>query len=148
MSIGIISFYGAQIAEIWRQLDLLEFAIRDAEGYRIIPKYRYATDHMGRQVERVQIGTVDSFQGKEFDVVILSLTRCNNHVTSADEEALRRKYGFLTLINRLCVAMSRQRRLLIVAGDEKMVEEIPDGVASLAPLRGFLALSRSSYGRV
>ena len=148
MSIGIISFYGAQIAEIWRQLDLLEFAIRDAEEYRIIPKYRYATDHMGRQVERVQIGTVDSFQGKEFDVVILSLTRCNNHVTSADEEALRRKYGFLTLINRLCVAMSRQRRLLIVAGDEKMVEEIPDGVASLAPLRGFLALSRSSYGRI
>jgi len=76
------------------------------------------------------------------------LTRCNNHKASADEEALRRKYGFLTLINRLCVAMSRQRRLLIVAGDEKMVEEIPDGVANLAPLREFLALSRSNYGRV
>ncbi len=148
MSLGIISFYGAQIAEIWRQLEQLEFAIRDADGFRIIPKYRYATDHRGRQVERVQIGTVDSFQGKEFDVVILSLTRCNNHKASADAEALRRKYGFLTLINRLCVAMSRQRRLLIVAGDEKMVEEIPDGVPNLAPLRGFLALSRSSYGRV
>jgi hypothetical protein len=148
MSIGIISFYGAQIAEIWRQLEQLGLAIRDADGYRIIQKYRYATDHMGRQAERVQIGTVDSFQGKEFDVVILSLTRCNSHKPSADEEALRRKYGFLTLINRLCVAMSRQRRLLIVAGDEKMAEDIPDGVPSLAPLREFLAMTRSDDGRI
>lgn len=148
MSIGIISFYGAQIAEIWRQLEQLGLAIRDADGYRIIQKYRYATDHMGRQAERVQIGTVDSFQGKEFDVVILSLTRCNSHKAAADEEALRRKYGFLTLINRLCVAMSRQRRLLIVAGDEKMAEDIPDGVPSLAPLREFLAMTRSDDGRV
>jgi len=148
MSIGIISFYGAQIAEIWQQLDQLGLAIRDADGYRIIQKLRYATDHVGRQAERVQIGTVDSFQGKEFDVVILSLTRCNNHKASVDEEALRRKYGFLTLINRLCVAMSRQRRLLIVAGDERMVEDIPGGVPSLEPLREFLALSRSDDGRV
>jgi hypothetical protein len=148
MSIGIISFYGAQIAEIWKQLDQLGIAIRDADGFRIIQKYRYATDHMGRQAERVQIGTVDSFQGKEFDVVILSLTRCNNHPASADEEALRRKYGFLTLINRLCVAMSRQRRLLVVAGDEKMAKDIPDGVPSLAPLREFLAMSRSNDGHV
>ncbi len=148
MSIGIISFYGAQIAEIWRQLEQLGLANCDADGYRIIQKYRYATDHMGRQAERVQIGTVDSFQGKEFDVVILSLTRCNSHKASADEEALRRKYGFLTLINRLCVAMSRQRRLLIVAGDEKMAQDIPDGVPSLAPLREFLAMTKSNDGRV
>lgn len=57
-------------------------------------------------------------------MVILSLTHCNNHVTSANDEALRPQYGFLTLINRLCVAMSQQRELLIVANDEKMVEEI------------------------
>ena len=149
MSIGIISFYGAQIAEIWQQLDQLGLAIRDADGYRIIQKFRYATDHMGRQAERVQIGTVEnSFQGKEFDVVILSLTRCNNHKASDNEEALRRKYGFLTLINRLCVAMSRQRRLLIVAGDEKMVEDIPGRVPSLEPLREFLAMTRNDDGGV
>jgi hypothetical protein len=148
MSIGIISFYGAQIAEIWKQLDQLGIAIRDADGFRIIQKYRYATDHKGRQSERVQIGTVDSFQGKEFDVVILSLTRCNNHKASADEKALRDKYGFLSLINRMCVAMSRQRRLLIVAGDEKMAKDVPDGVPSLAPLREFLAMSRSNDGHV
>jgi superfamily I DNA and/or RNA helicase len=103
---------------------------------------------MGRQTERVQIGTVDSFQGKEFDVVILSLTRSNNHKAGTDEASLRHKYGFLTLINRLCVAMSRQRRLLIIAGDEKMVENIPDGVASLKPLRGFLALCREANANV
>jgi len=148
MSIGIISFYSAQIAEIWRQLEQLGLAIRDGDGFRIIQKYRYATDHVGRQAERVQIGTVDSFQGKEFDLVILSLTRSNSHKATTDEMALRNKYGHLTLINRLCVAMSRQRRLLIVAGDRKMAESVPDGVASLAPLSGFLALSRSDDGRV
>jgi superfamily I DNA and/or RNA helicase len=148
MSIGIISFYGAQILEIWRQLEQLGIAVPDGDEFRIIQKYRYATDHMGRQTERVQIGTVDSFQGKEYDVVILSLTRCNSHKAAADEKSLREKYGFLTLINRLCVAMSRQRRLLIIAGDEKMVESIPEGVASLSPLRGFLALSRGEDGHV
>lgn len=147
LSVGIISFYGAQISEIWRQLEKLGIAIRDGDEFRIIQKYRYAAVQ-GRQVERVQIGTVDSFQGKEFDVVILSLTRSNSHKASADEESLRQKYGFLTLINRLCVAMSRQRRLLIVAGDERMAEQIPDGVASLEPLRAFLGMTRTDDGHI
>jgi hypothetical protein len=148
MSIGIVSFYSAQIAEIWRQLEKIGIAVRDENGFRIIQKYRYATDQSGRQTDRVQIGTVDSFQGKEFDVVILSLTRSNDFRATADEDKLHRKYGFLTLINRLCVAMSRQRRLLIVVGDEKMVESIPDGVTSLDPLRGFLALCRNENERL
>lgn len=144
LSFGVISFYGAQVAEIWRQLEALGVAIHDQGEFRIIPRLRFAADQLGRQTERVQIGTVDSFQGKEFDVVILSLTRANKHPVSVeDEQQLRRKYGFLTLVNRLCVAMSRQRRLLIVAGDEQMAIDAPPSLINLAPLRGFLDLSRA-----
>ncbi len=54
----------------------------------------------------LEIGTVDSFQGKEFDVVFLSSVR-----TSHTEG-----FGFLKDSPRLCVALSRQKRALIVAG--------------------------------
>ena len=149
LSFGIISFYGAQVEEIWRQFEALGVAIVDQGERRIIPRLRYATDHKGRQTERVQIGTVDSFQGMEFDVVVLSLTRANSHPASEeDEKKLRQKYGFLTLVNRLCVAMSRQRRLLIVAGDEQMAIDAPSSLKNLAPLKGFLNLCRGSHGSV
>jgi superfamily I DNA and/or RNA helicase len=47
------------------------------------------------------------------------MTRSND--ISCTKENLRRKYGHLVLENRLCVAMSRQKRLLIVAGDSAML---------------------------
>ena len=51
------------------------------------------------------------------------------------------RYGHLTLLNRLCVAMSRQRRLLITVGAASMFEAgfAPSGVA---PLTDFLGLCR------
>jgi superfamily I DNA and/or RNA helicase len=64
---------------------------------------------------------VDAFQGKEFDIVLLSMTRSND-IQGTDERSFRRKYGHLMLENRLCVAMSRQQRLLIVVGDASMLQ--------------------------
>ena len=69
--------------------------------------------------ERFRIGSVDAFQGKEFDVVILSLVRSNN-IQIKDSKDIRKKYGFLTSYNRLNVAMSRAKMLLIAVGDEDM----------------------------
>ncbi|MBK7864312.1 MAG: hypothetical protein IPJ65_38080 [Archangiaceae bacterium] len=51
----------------------------------------------------------------------------------SDERSLRRKFGHLMLENRLCVAMSRQQRLLVVVGDSAMLR----GEASEKALRGF-----------
>jgi superfamily I DNA and/or RNA helicase len=58
----------------------------------------------------------------EFDIVFLSMTR-SNALRGQTEKEQRRKYGFLMLPNRLCVAMSRQRRLLAVVGDLSMCSE-------------------------
>ncbi len=69
--------------------------------------------------ERFRIGSVDAFQGKEFDVVILSLVRSNDIQIKSSKD-IRRKYGFLTSYNRLNVAMSRAKKLLIAVGDEEM----------------------------
>ena len=46
---------------------------------------------------------------------------------------LQRKYGFLMYENRLCVAMSRQKRALICVGDSTMLKGA-QAVKAVAPL--------------
>jgi superfamily I DNA and/or RNA helicase len=58
----------------------------------------------GLQHPLLRIATVDSAQGSEADVVILSCVRSNGAV------------GFLSNRNRLCVAFSRAREWLCVFG--------------------------------
>ena len=117
-SIGVITFYAAQ-----RDAIVAELGKPDAK--------------------RLYIGTVDAFQGKEFDVVVMSVVRSNALLLPhplpassardgeadesephrlAQERAWSRKYGHLRTANRLNVAMSRQRRLLIAVGDRGMFE--------------------------
>ena len=92
-SIGIITFYRKQMLEIKKLVDV----------------------RFQDQKHRIEIGTVDSFQGKEFDFVILSTVRSN------DKQELRDKIGFLDDDNRMCVAFSRARKLLMIIGDSKTV---------------------------
>lgn len=66
-------------------------------------------------VGRIRVGTVDAFQGKEFDVVFLSIVRSNR------EREMRKRVGFLDNENRLCVAFSRAKRLLVAVGDASTV---------------------------
>jgi superfamily I DNA and/or RNA helicase len=59
----------------------------------------------------VEIGSVDSFQGREKEVVILSLVRSNESG----------EVGFLSDTRRMNVGMTRARRLLIVIGDSATI---------------------------
>ncbi len=146
LSVGIITFYAKQRDTI------LEMASQDGRSYtedagegiyRISEEYKSFED--GK--ERLRIGSVDSFQGKEFDVVILSTVRSNEIKPSdpiciqseikrikerkkldisyeeAKENLLRQKYGFLMLENRLNVAFSRAKKLLITIGDGAMYQD-------------------------
>lgn len=88
LTIGVIAAYAEQ-RELLRRM----IGPRSANG--VAPE---------RQLE---IDTVDAFEGREKDIIILSLVRTNK----------RRDVGFLRLEQRLNVAVSRARRLILVVGD-------------------------------
>ncbi len=63
----------------------------------------------------LEIGTVDGFQGREKEAVIVDLVRSN------DEGEL----GFLTDVRRMNVAITRARRFLMVVGDSATLARHP-----------------------
>jgi superfamily I DNA and/or RNA helicase len=122
LTFGVITFYRAQVREIEDALCNEGVAERNDEGnFQVSRQWEEGRADSGKLIERLRIGTVDSFQGKEFDVVFLSMTRSND-IVARETKQYQQKYGFLLLENRLCVAMSRQQRLLIVVGDLGMVK--------------------------
>jgi hypothetical protein len=114
LSFGVISFYKAQAELIRKQLGGIT-----------------------NDDKRLRIGTVDSFQGMEFDVVFLSMVRTipeakfvqaikaktgEKGEAWTDEMEARVSFGHLCLYNRLNVSMSRQKKLLVVAGDSSLLK--------------------------
>ena len=143
LSVGVVTFYAAQRDEILDAMRGVGLTESDDEGgLRVRDRWRRTSD--GR--ERLRIGTVDAFQGKEFDVVFLSLTR-SNRTQVKNEATRRRRYGFLLLENRLCVAMSRQHRLLVVVGDGAMAAG-SDAESSVPALCAFRKLCEGPDGHV
>jgi hypothetical protein len=59
------------------------------------------------EVIRLNVGTVDSFQGGERDVILYGFTRSNPE----------RRVGFLSELRRVNVAMSRAKMQLVMVGD-------------------------------
>jgi hypothetical protein len=140
LSLGIISFYTAQVEAIRTAMEHEGLTARTDDGELVVgDAWRTTTDTHGEPGERLRIGTVDAFQGKEFDIVILSVTR-SNRIAPNDETGKRRRLGHLLLENRLCVAMSRQKRLLIVVGDSSMA------TAEVPGLHDFLKLCQGKHG--
>lgn len=114
LTFGVISFYKAQAALIRKQFG----GISDDD-------------------QKLRIGTVDSFQGMEFDVVILSMVRTmpgieyinkkkskveNDGIIWTNEMEAQASFGHLCLYNRLNVSMSRQKKLLVVVGDSSLLQ--------------------------
>jgi len=119
MTFGVIAFYKKQVELIWEALKDEGLAELNDGEYQLIKQLRQ-TEKDGEFTEKLRIGTVDAFQGLEFDCVMLSVVRSNSIEITESEETWKSKYGFLMLENRSCVAMSRQQRLLIVFGDKEM----------------------------
>lgn len=118
LSIGVITFYASQRDLLFQEAESMGYAKQIQSGdYEIDESVKSTRD--GK--EKLRIGTVDSFQGKEFDVVILSTTRSND--IDRTESNVRKVFGFLTSENRLNVAFSRAQRLLIVCGDSEMFND-------------------------
>ncbi|MEG2847963.1 MAG: AAA domain-containing protein [Bacilli bacterium] len=109
LTYGVISFYSSQVKLIRQEL-------KKALGEK--------------KAREVRVGSVDAFQGMEFDVMYLSIVRSEskdnlpqkykekeNHAKEDYEQIGVGAYGFLTSENRLCVALSRQKKVLVVVGN-------------------------------
>ncbi|MBC3803553.1 AAA family ATPase [Acetobacterium fimetarium] len=151
---GIITFYREQVNVINKALadPNIQILVKDDAGhYELNPEYKKNNRDVS---EIVRVGTVDSFQGMEFDVVYLSMVRSNDTEVDVSVDSpetnkqLQRKYGFLMYENRLCVAMSRQKRALICVGDSGMVKG-PQAVKGVAPLVEYYKLCKEDeYGKI
>ena len=155
MSVGVITFYAAQRDAIYEALSKHSIAERTQLGWGVSPEYASNEE----SPERLRIGTVDSFQGKEFDVVLLSTVRSNRNkvptlhnendpeeIETFEKEASG-KFGHLRSSNRLNVAMSRQRRFLLAIGDAEMYRG-PFALQAVPEMSAFLELCETEAVRV
>ena len=101
--IGIISFYGHQVKKLQ---DVKRYAQKDLQ----IP---------------IRLKTVDKFQGMERNIIIVSTVRSSKIIKGGLEEK-NSDIGFAKAPERLNVALSRARRLLIVVGNLKFFESYKD----------------------
>jgi hypothetical protein len=108
-SFGVISFYAAQTTALLEALHAK--GICEKQDNELCVKEQYA--------DRLEVGTVDAFQGKEFDIVFLSLVRSRN---IGSIKIATGTFGHLLSPNRLCVSMSRQKKLLVVVGDKGLMQ--------------------------
>ncbi len=92
VTVGVISGYSAQVERLLTSVD------PDNDG-------RWGKLH-------IEVATVDSFQGRECDIVVYSTVRSNT----------KGKIGFLKDFRRVNVALSRAREVLAIVGDGKMME--------------------------
>ncbi|VEU45073.1 unnamed protein product [Pseudo-nitzschia multistriata] len=102
--------------------DLIDGGDTDPSGIAVISPYSKQVQLIrtelssettrGRATGGVRVGTVDSFQGQETDVVVFSAVRSNQ----------MKELGFLRDSRRLCVAITRARRGLIVVGDRAVLK--------------------------
>lgn len=90
-SVGIVSPYKAQTALLSEKLLVSGLAPDTAK--------------------KVQVNTVDSFQGQERDVIYISLVRSND----------KGEIGFLKDTRRMNVALTRARKKLVVIGDSATI---------------------------
>lgn len=108
--IGVISFYGKQIKQL----------------------KSVASEHSSLSI---RVSTVDRFQGMERNIVIVSMVRSNIIQSSRNQQSDKKRYpdygypkqtslGFAQSPNRLNVALSRAKRLLVIVGNRELFSNL------------------------
>ena len=67
-------------------------------------------------IKAVRLTTVDNFQGEENDIILLSLVRSNK----------KEKVGFIKIVNRACVALSRAKMGFYCIGNFELLSKYSD----------------------
>ena len=102
--ITVLAAYASQVNYL---MELIPAATVDAQGSHM----EEISEDENEQY--VKIKTIDTYQGEENDIIILSLVRSNDK----DEQ------GFLQFQNRVCVALSRARKGLYCFGNFELLYE-------------------------
>lgn len=108
---GFKEFMGAQIKPEDKEIGIITFY--SAQSREIKKKYK------GRAY---RMDVVDRFQGMERNIIIVSTVRSN----------VKNKIGFAKEIERINVAFSRAKRLLIVVGNKQQFESNSNYATSIA----------------
>lgn len=103
--IGVIAPYSAQVSR-------LRSLIRNGS---LEDEYGEDTEDGHDVYPDVEISTVDGFQGREKEIIILSLVRSNFEINKAE-------VGFLSDFRRLNVSITRCKKQLVIVGDMETME--------------------------
>ena len=100
LSIAIITPYAAQVRRLWNECKRHPVISQELRS-RV------------KEENRIEINSVDGFQGREKDVVIFSSVRCNN----IQHRNVKSVIGFVADERRLNVAITRAKKSLIIFGN-------------------------------
>lgn len=98
----------------------------------IIAPYKSQVSNIKNYINRssckfknIDVSTLDSFQGKEYDIIIFSFTRSTDHNKAplVNGKPKFSKVGFLDDARRLNVAFSRAKKKLILVGNSKTLTD-------------------------
>jgi len=95
-SFGVITGYTAQFRELKKKIDKKKYQNRINNIWK-----------WNKPEDKLTVSVVDRFQGLERDIVIVDLVKSGAGLN----------LGFLEVPNRINVALSRQKKLLIIVGD-------------------------------
>ena len=104
-NIGVISFYSGQIRLLTKMIQSLNLKYFDKDDK-----------------ENFMISTVDSFQGRDRDIILVDLISTKNKVG---------KESFVSAFERINVAFSRAKRLLIIFGSKEKFDNYDVNVPKL-----------------
>jgi len=85
------------------------------EQIRLLKEQLANTPALQPFLDYISVNTIDSFQGQERDMVLISMTRSNSEG----------EIGFLSDIRRMNVAMTRAKKKLVVIGDSATLTRLP-----------------------
>ena len=100
----IVNFFNYLIINGAKTKDITVLTFYNGQRKLILSSLR---KHANLQGEVFKVVTVDSYQGEENGIVLLSLVRSN----------LNKQIGFLSVANRVCVALSRAQQGFYIFGD-------------------------------
>ena len=101
-SVGVISLYGDQVSELKKEVSKMKF---EALNFN-----------------KNKVSTVDEFQGKEEDIIIVNFVR-NNPLFEAGD--------FVKKFERINVALSRARKMLIIVASKQFFSKLDVKMESL-----------------